>query len=429
MLPGAGKKFSSVGIIYAFCLLLFAVYFGFSNIYWLPSISIAALDVAKFLLIATAVLISVGLSLANDSFSIPKGLLGPIGFIAVLLVSVPGLIKSDMTNAIDTIVDLVLSFTFLWCFFILARNGRNIKFALKLGISILALFCMLTITSELYGVPNWQSPFEGLHRDLASNGFGASSTGWSNGIALFFPATILLISIEKVKGWRRVVSFNWFLIVAFSIFGSQIVCGGRAGIVASLCTIILLIALSPSRSKIIFLVLIAALLSFVLQDFLFEQLRLYKLVGQSVTSSNLDSFSTGRVGGYKVALQLIAEQPLWGHGFGQVSLFNYGVGYREVHNLWLKLAVEGGLLLPIVLAVVVGSLFHRIVRMKRATNRDERQYILALGIIVAGGIVISFFEPNTLLGSFQNSAIWWAAAGTLLGRGARQRQLGFGTHA
>ena len=41
-------------------------------------------------------------------------------------------------------------------------------------------------------------------------------------------------------------------------------------------------------------------------------------------------------------------------------------------------------------------------------------------LIVALGLLATLFEPEALLGAFQYTALWWAAAGVLVGLRARR---------
>jgi hypothetical protein len=82
--------------------------------------------------------------------------------------------------------------------------------------------------------------------------------------------------------------------------------------------------------------------------------------------------------------------------------------------------VESGVLLPIVFFAIICVVLQKALRLARnlrgdALGRDDRLFMLSLILIVLSGVVLSFFEPNVLIGAFQNSAIWWAAAGTILG--------------
>ena len=136
------------------------------------------------------------------------------------------------------------------------------------------------------------------------------------------------------------------------------------------------------------------------------------------TSGNvLNDISSGRVYGAMIALERALESPLIGHGFGNVTLKG-----TEIHNLWLKLFVEAGLLLPLLLAYLVYRVF-RMVLKKRAVLKREAgvsyahryQYacLRAYEAILLMGLLMSMLEPRALLGSYQLSVLWWCAIGCI----------------
>lgn len=415
-LPLVGNKVTQSARIFVLSEIFFSVYLGFSMVYWLPGISVQALGLAKFGLVGTAVLVTYLVAIATDRMVFPKGLFGPLGFIALLLASFFGLIQAEASVAIDRLLDLVLSFTFLWSFYIISRAGVNVDRIFRFSVLIIAALCFLTVMYSITGIPNIQSPYG---QSLSTAGFGAKRTGWSGGLALFFALSVLFIRVEGKNKFRKTLSLLGFLLIASSIMGSQIVSGGRAGIVASLAGILLFVMLSPARRNISILLIIAVVVAYFLQDFLAEHLRLYRIIGTAASAQDIDSFSSGRMSGYQIAIDLFKAKPLVGQGFGQVSLLNYGINYGEVHNLWLKLAMEAGLFLPLTLFGIVGSFLLSLLKRLRKDDVIGKQRTIIFGTVVAGGLLISLFEPNMLLGTFQNSAIWWAIVGVLIATKSR----------
>ena len=136
------------------------------------------------------------------------------------------------------------------------------------------------------------------------------------------------------------------------------------------------------------------------------------------TSGNvLNDISSGRVYGAMIALERAMESPLIGHGFGNVTLKG-----TEIHNLWLKLFVEAGLLLPLLLGYLVYRVF-RIDLKKRALLRREASFsyahryrfasLRAYEAILLMGLLMSMLEPRALLGSYQLSVLWWCVIGVI----------------
>jgi O-antigen ligase len=139
-----------------------------------------------------------------------------------------------------------------------------------------------------------------------------------------------------------------------------------------------------------------------------------------MSTSTFDSFSAGRISGYMVALELISQRPFRGYGFDQLVLADFGLGYQDVHNLWLRLATEAGVFLPLAFAGLISAFLVRVRSLFRVVTRDERIALYSLAAVVFNGLLLTLFEPNTLLGTFQNSASWWASVGALIGLASRR---------
>jgi len=139
-------------------------------------------------------------------------------------------------------------------------------------------------------------------------------------------------------------------------------------------------------------------------------------MGEALIES-IDYLSTRRLQGYIIGLKRLWERPFLGHGLHQVKLY---IPYRppvEIHNLWLKWGVYSGVLAPTLLLAMVASILRAGWRIYRDGTRTEKERDMsgALGLIIIAGLVVSLLEINIPLGAFQLSAIWWAAAGSLVG--------------
>ena len=84
---------------------------------------------------------------------------------------------------------------------------------------------------------------------------------------------------------------------------------------------------------------------------------------------------------------------------------------------WCSMSVKGGLLAAVFAAVIVYVFIKNAFRMFKYQSKfmksrsPESVFGLTLLTTLGSGVIISMFEPNALLGSFQNSALWWVAAG------------------
>ena len=52
----------------------------------------------------------------------------------------------------------------------------------------------------------------------------------------------------------------------------------------------------------------------------------------------------------------------------------------------------------------------------------DRMAATALCLILVVGVIATMLEPNVLIGSFQLTALWWAAAGAALGMWSRNAE-------
>ena len=147
-----------------------------------------------------------------------------------------------------------------------------------------------------------------------------------------------------------------------------------------------------------------------------------------VPSVSVNRLFTERFSGYSAGVDRILERPLRGHGLRQVWVEGSLDRTVEIHNLWIKLAVYSGVLPPLLFLGIVMALLlasWRAIRRERAGGATRR-LAMAMGIILALGVIATLFEPNALLGAFHYTALWWAAAGVALGLYLRRRDRGDG---
>ena len=95
----------------------------------------------------------------------------------------------------------------------------------------------------------------------------------------------------------------------------------------------------------------------------------------------------------------------------------------EIHNLWLKLAVYTGVLHPAFLLLMVGSLGITTLRnVRRCGARLLLDESVGYMLVVLSGIAVSMVEPASLVGAFQNTAVWWGVAGAVVAIGKLRKR-------
>ena len=405
---------------------LLSLYLGTAPVYWLPNMSASAVDMGKISLFVVAIGMVFFPVIATGKIHLPKGLWGPMGFWALIVLSTAGLLQAkDTSSLVGFVVDIVTGALFLWCFFNLRRQGVDFLLIFRRSVVIISLFAALTVANKLTGLPDWHAPedLHEAHQSLFRTGFGGGSTGWSNGLALYLPVALFLFTKRTGRGsfLRRILG----LVMVCCLFGSQLASGGRAGLLASLLAIVTFIILYlprwPKVSAIVGLLLTTTIASLLLTTAIElpetwnRHLKLNRLPDKIESISDLEQFSSGRINASITAFERFKERPFLGHGNKQI-LMEYINRQIEIHNLWLKWAVESGIFAPLFFLVMVVVLLLEARRLVAAHSKNmaDRDAALAFGLIILSGIVVSQFEPNTLIGSFQNSAIWWAAVGSLL---------------
>lgn len=399
------KKTSALGV-------LLSVYIGLSPVYWWPFIPAEVFYYFKFTLVALAVITVISVSAQRSSLSIPHGYSGIIGFLIIFFAAVPGLIQGERMGSLIFIKDISLGFTMMWAIYLYVQVNENIWYILYFSAIIVALHCVLVTSSAAIGIPNWQAPADirasELTADLMVSGFSTLRTGWSQGVALFLPIFLVAFWRSPVK---RFLERLCIFVLSSAIVLSQFIVAGRAGILASMIQIFVIGTLMRRFfTSAGMLAIIIAVVSFNPQ-IVQEHLRFGRL--DDGRPHGLDRFSAGRVSSGIESLQWAMESPLFGHGIKTGRWDG-----PEIHNLWLRLWVDAGIFLPAAFAVLVAVFLGKAaVLYRRSEEERDGQYEVAIASIAIfiGGVTISFFSPATLLGAFQNSAVWWVCAGAVCG--------------
>jgi O-antigen ligase len=112
---------------------------------------------------------------------------------------------------------------------------------------------------------------------------------------------------------------------------------------------------------------------------------------------------------------MLKERPVFGYGFGEKEEINKNV---DAHIVWLRNAVDGGIIYTGLLII----LFIEILRtfLKNKTLEDDERKLFRTLFFVA--FLITFLEPNYLIGSVQGEVVYWLLISLLLKKGANYRR-------
>lgn len=399
----------------SWCLSL---YLGTAPVYWLPGVPQSVVNATKIILFVVPIGMMLLRVMAGGKIYLPKEPWGPMGFVALMVLSATGLVQAtEMSVANAFVVNIMAGAGFMWCFFNLTRQGADVGLIFLRAVVIISFLSLFPVVHKFTGLPDWEAPLSVqqvvFNEPFFITGFGARRTGWSGGLAFYLPIAVFLFMARSVKNsvFRQILCIT----MAGCIFFSQIVSGGRAGILASFITLEAWILTLRQRLIALVLVVSIAVFSFYFSEFWIE---LFRLPDQwtDINRDDLDSFSNRRISGYVVAIENIQEQPFFGYGIDQIIVVEQGIPLR-IHNVWLKWAVEFGIFMPMwfffMISIVLVRAARIFKRLKR--NRVDRGLVTASGLMVIVGIFVSMFEPGTLIGSFHYSAIWWAAVGVIWG--------------
>jgi len=398
-------------------LTALAIYPALSGIYWLPGLSGSFISILKLCLLGVFLSV-IFLKSINNFFDKTRAL----RFLIILIIYnasfFPGyFLANNFTGVVVSITNLLMSVAFSFaCYSIILKTiqYKTNEYANSIVerifetyvYSFFPLFAAIVLTVFLMGNPI--SPFD---QSLLEAGFNSRSNKWS--IHLSFVIATAYCMFLFSDGVRGKV-FGFVILMAAGLFSAASI--GRTGLLASLLSIYSITFLfGRVRSQVLLLVITLAGFA----SLIFYNYDLVVLLMKSSLETGLDlrETSSGRSEQYKLAARLIAENPLTGIGLDNVQplmLQEYGWPW-SVHNLYLRVAAEAGIFAALATFFLV---VYPIFLALRVSRRCESYRLLngaSLGIAVSG-LIVSIFEPNTIVGSFQNTAIWWLNFGALMAR-------------
>lgn len=148
------------------------------------------------------------------------------------------------------------------------------------------------------------------------------------------------------------------VLAVLTILSSQLISGGRAGILAGVFSLLIIAWLLLPRKVGATLIIVLVSSGVLFSDFAYDHLRFDRL--DSASYDALNDFSADRLRAFSISLELFMEKPL-GYGFesGKVVTTNR-FGYdRDIHNTWLRLLIDGGIFIVLSYFLVVGSIIKR----------------------------------------------------------------------
>ena len=395
-------------------LLAWGVYLTMAPVAWFPGIPQSAYTGVKTLAFVSAV-VSTWLYARNRR--VPGGLTGPVGLALVAASSIFGLAQAASTTAaLRSLLEVTLAFGVLWTVYVFERNVAPIWPALAAAAVAHGVLSLLVLAA----FAGWFEAVSPLRPDsIVDTGLGGWRTGWSNGVALFIPFGL----IPVFRPGPLVMRIGVAAAVASTVLG-QLVTGGRAGVVVALLSILLMLTFTQGLAGLV--VGAVAVIGVAVA-----------LTSGAATGVGIDRFEQPLGSDETTATRLelvqfgwdqFGEQPLTGHGIGIPVLGTVAGEQLEIHNVWLRLAAEGGILLAAsMIAVTVSIIAKAVDVLWRAAKGYTSTDVPAASAFVScllGGVVVSLIEPNIFLGTMHVSIVWWVAAGAAVAMHAGGRTHG-----
>ena len=398
---------------------LLSLYLGTALIYWLPGVSVALVSMIKMALLLAAVGATFLYALRRG-VRLPAGLWGPIGFLALAALATPGVVQSDVTAVLRLGVDFAVGAVFAWCFFNLTRLQVDVGAILARAAIVVSLLALVPLANSVFGWPMWQAPLVFNHlwamHPFNETGLAFRSSAWAAGLAHYFPFALFMVAMPATNLHRRSLLRQAAAAAgAVAILCSQLVSGGRGGVLASLCVLGAMCWLLRSRTVVVCMLGGAVALALVL-PFTAWELVARRLPAGFPTMEDVNYLSTSRVEGALLAMDKILERPFQGHGIDAVLLEAPG-GVWVIHNAWLKFACDFGVFMPLFLLAMVAVPVRRGIRIyaESAQDSETRRLVVPSILTVAVGLFISMLDPSLPFGGFGVAGMWWAAIGVILG--------------
>jgi len=371
-------------------IMAWAAYFAVAPVFWLPGVSEELVLPAKRALFLAALVVT----FVAARVPLLTGRFGIEGFALATVASLPAVLQTES----DAVVARWLFGLALIAAAVIAfRSMKDGAFvfmqaALIAGVTVGALSAAIAGGSAVgFDIT---STVSGVNVELSTTGFSTGRTEWSNAVALFSP--VLLLGTFRSRRQQLIAGA-----AAVAIAAGQLTVGGRTGLAI---TVVAAIISFGRGSRFSTWIAAAGALGFVALAAA-GGLETPSTLQRGSGSTELSEVTTGRSEQWAEALDQIQSRPILGTGLGTAVVSDPLAAHEgvEVHNLWLKLGVEAGVLLPL---MVLGALSHQIV-----LNTKKLGLANATTIVLLGGLAMSMVEPNAPIGSFNKTVLFWCCLG------------------
>ena len=288
-------------------------------------------------------------------------------------------------------------------------NGELIKLSFLSRLASILLFFGLTwvvlakFIPSLNYVYNIDYGITIFDLNLYNNGYNVGRTGWNTSLVVIYFLFLLLLN-NCVKIFDKIICYsNLFLIIA-----STLVSDGKTGII-----IIVSFFIFNFMRKIGYILSSVFLVSsFLLVSYYFNYIKIF-LIENTRLGMIFDSsadFTTGRNDASLTAIEIIKDNIIIGTAYkGGYNLFDYGYEYKDIHNVWLNLIANFGVVYFLFYITFLGLFVFNAIKISK--KYGENSYIYYQLILAC--FIITLVEPWVFVSYLPYMAIFWFILGSM----------------
>lgn len=379
-------------------LVFLTIFLIFGPIYWLPGVPSAALLSLKAGAFGLFLFLPY-LSFRQEIYAVPKFV--PLCLALAVCLAVPSAVVHLNFDFLDY---FLISFLVVLGYSLAARYGLNAVFSvLFFVVFAFSVICLVVVFDFLLG-GLFVNPIHESRLFLYQTGFHGGRTGWTGIVNVFLSLALIGLLLKPSAAKKVVLNFS-VVIFLLNLF----LVDSRGGLITGL--LVLLVFLfrfaQESRAKaVLLLLLLFALVSVFFVQFA-DRLMMSRTYLSIVAPEELRSgVTSGRTEGYLAAFDLYLKAPAL--GLGATDMREFGQEVERIHNVWLRVLVEQGLLGFLAIVVFSAGIFIGLLQ--------RRAYPLAVYLMpLVAGLLPTLFEPTGVFGNFFATALFWVLIGLLLG--------------
>jgi len=349
------------------------------------------------------ILFSSYIFLKNSEFFLKKN--GVFLFIILIFSILYSLLIFNIQFVFLLSIIFAMSYSFLG-YYIGFGNLKFSKFSrissiiLFFGLSWVVLAKFIDGFNYVYSIDYSVATFD---LNLYNNGYNIGRTGWNTSLIILYFLFLYLFSSVENKFDKLICFLNILLILT-----SVIVSDGKTGILIILSFFILNLLKKINYIKSSIFLVVTSLIMYLNFDsikyFLIENSRLGMIFDKS------SDFTTGRGDAGLTAIEIIKENLLMGTAYkGGYTLFDYGYDYKDIHNVWLNIIANFGIIFFIFyfscLTIFVFNAF-------KISWKDRKDFFAFYQLIIAS-FIVTFVEPWVFVSYLPYVAIFWFTLGMM----------------